>query len=80
MAAKENFEASLQKLEDIVEKLESPDLSLDQSLKFFEEGIKQAGTCEKKLREAEGKLEKLIEQNGLLKKEIFSGDTGREND
>jgi exodeoxyribonuclease VII small subunit len=72
MSAKESFENSLQSLEQIVEKLEAPDLPLEKSLKLFEDGIKHARSCEKKLSEAEGKVEKLIEQNGLLKKEKFS--------
>ena len=72
MSAKETFESCLQGLEQIVEKLEEPDLPLEKSLKLFEEGIKHARGCEKKLKEAEGKVEKLIEQNGLLKKEKFS--------
>ncbi|MDX1386370.1 MAG: exodeoxyribonuclease VII small subunit [bacterium] len=69
MAAPDSFEKSLEKLESIVEKLEEPDLSLDKSLKLFEDGIKQARHCEKKLTEAEGKVEKLIQDNDLLKKE-----------
>lgn len=71
MAAKdkESFESSLEKLEEIVEKLEEPDLPLDQSLKLFEDGIKQARFCETRLREAEGKVEKLIQDNEAFKKE-----------
>jgi len=71
MAAKETFENSLKKLESLVEKLEEPDQPLDKSLKFFEEGIKQARFCEKKLGEAEGKIEKLIKENDSFKKEPF---------
>ncbi len=71
MAAKdkESFESSLEKLEEIVEKLEEPDLPLDHSLKLFEDGIKQARFCETRLREAEGKVEKLIQDNEAFKKE-----------
>lgn len=69
MPAQDSFEKSLEKLETTVEKLEEPDLPLDKSLKLFEEGIKQARHCEKKLTEAEGKVEKLIRDNNLLKKE-----------
>ncbi|HEX5034122.1 MAG TPA: exodeoxyribonuclease VII small subunit [bacterium] len=68
-APKDNFEACLGKLEEIVEKLEEPDLPLDQSLKLFEEGVKQARSCESRLREAEGKVEKLIEENDAFRKE-----------
>jgi exodeoxyribonuclease VII small subunit len=68
---KDSFEGSLKKLEEIVEKLEEADLPLDKSLKLFEEGIKEARFCEKKLTEAEGKVEKLIQENGGLKKVEF---------
>jgi len=67
----ETFEKSVKKLEEIVEKLEEPDLPLDKSLKLFEEGIKQTRYCEKKLSEAEGKVEKLIQNNQQFKKEPF---------
>lgn len=66
---KESFESSLKKLEEIVEQLEEPDLPLDKSLKLFEEGIKQARFCETRLSEAEGKVEKLIQENEAFKKE-----------
>ena len=68
-ANKDSFEACIGKLEEIVEKLEEPDLALDQALKLFEDGIKQARSCESRLREAEGKVEKLIEENEAFKKE-----------
>jgi exodeoxyribonuclease VII small subunit len=52
-----NFEESLTRLEEITSKLESQDISLEDSLKMFEEGIKLSRFCEKKLTEAEQKLE-----------------------
>lgn len=64
----ENFESAIKKLEAIVSELEETDLSLDKSLQLFEEGIKQTRFCEKKLSEAEGKVEKLISENGDFKK------------
>ena len=67
--SKESFEKALQSLETIVEKLEEPDLALDQSLKLFEEGVKQARFCEKKLTEAEGKVEKLLREQEKFSKE-----------
>lgn len=69
MAAKDSFESAIAKLEEIVEKLETPELSLDKGLQLFEEGVKQARLCEQKLKEAEGKLEKLVQKNGRLQKE-----------
>lgn len=55
--SKVNFEKSLLRLEEITQKLESGELSLDESLKIFEEGIKLARVCENKLTEAEQTLE-----------------------
>ncbi|HCU24739.1 MAG TPA: exodeoxyribonuclease VII small subunit [Deltaproteobacteria bacterium] len=63
-----SFEAALKKLEEIVEKLEEPDIPLDKSLQLFEEGIQQARFCETRLTEAEGKVEKLIQENETFKK------------
>ena len=52
-----DFEKSLSRLEEITQQLESGELSLDDSLGMFEEGIKLSRFCEKKLTEAEQKLE-----------------------
>lgn len=54
------FEKSLEKLESIVKKLESGDLSLEDSIKAFEEGVRLAQNCGKKLDEAEKKVEILL--------------------
>ena len=71
MSSKESFEQNLKKLSQIVEALEDPDLALERSLKLFEDGIKYAQFCEKKLNEAEGKLEKLVAEYPQVKKESF---------
>ena len=62
-----NFEEALQKLETIVEGLESGELSLENSLKSFEKGIKLARQCQEKLSKAELQVQKLIEEDGELK-------------
>ena len=59
------FEASLEKLESLVEQMESGDLSLDESLKLFEEGIKLTRECQQALATAEQKVNQLMEQNGV---------------
>lgn len=59
-----DFEAALQELEQLVNKMESGDQSLEDSLKAFQRGIELTRTCQKGLKEAEQKIEKLIEQNG----------------
>jgi exodeoxyribonuclease VII small subunit len=70
-----SFEESLKKLETIVDKLEKGDLSLEESLKLFEEGVGLSATCKKELEEAEGKVETLIKQrDGSFKTESFPND------
>lgn len=62
------FEESIKKLESIVEKLEKGDLSLEESLKLFEEGVALSAACKKELDSAEGKVQMLIKQrDGSLK-------------
>ena len=62
-----NFEKALEELEAIVEDLESGDLSLENSLKSFEKGIKLDRQCQEKLSQAELQVQKLIEEDGELK-------------
>ncbi len=57
------FEKALEKLENIVEELESGELSLGNSLKKYEEGIKLARTCQQKLDKAKEKIELLIKKD-----------------
>ena len=73
--AGEKFESSLKKLEDAVTRLESGDLTLEESLKIFEEGIKHAAVCTRKLNEAEQRVELLLRQrDGSLSRTPFSVD------
>lgn len=55
-----SFEEAIQRLELILEKLNSNEISLDDSLKFFEEANGLIGSCQKRLSAAEQKMEKLI--------------------
>ena len=55
------FEESLSKLEEIIAKLESSDVSLDNSINLFEEGIKHITDCKSALKKAEEKIVKLSE-------------------
>lgn len=66
-----SFEQSLEELENLVEKLERGQLTLDESLEMFERGMKFARMCNRKLSKAERKIEILIEENGKLKTETF---------
>lgn len=66
------FEKAIQRLEKIVEDLETGELDIDKSLEIFEEGIKMSRVCSKKLSEAEAKIEKLTrDQKGELVAELF---------
>jgi len=67
-----NFEQALQRLEEIVAKLEAGDPSLNESLKMFEEGIRLSRLCSRKLEEAERKVEILLTtEDGKRKTQPF---------
>ena len=55
-----DFEKKLNRLEDIVQKMEKGELPLEESLKLFEEGIKLSRECHTQLNEAEVKVKKLV--------------------
>lgn len=54
------FEDDLRKLEIVVEKLERGDLTLEDSVKLFEQGIKLSGACKQELEKAEGRIQILV--------------------
>ncbi len=62
-APKIDFEKSLAKLEEVVEKLESGDQSLEEALKLFEQGIQLTRGCQQALQQAEEKITLLTQQN-----------------
>jgi exodeoxyribonuclease VII small subunit len=67
-ADKVNFEAALERLEKIVEELESGRLTLDDSLARYEEGVKSLKQCYELLRDAEKRVEVLLKaEDGALK-------------
>jgi exodeoxyribonuclease VII small subunit len=69
---KGEFEKSLTRLEEVVQRLESTDLSLDEAMKLFEEGVKLSRDCQKQLEEAEGKVEILLRKaDGKIVAEPF---------
>jgi exodeoxyribonuclease VII small subunit len=57
-----SFEEQLTALESVVERLERGELSLDESVRLFEEGIKLSNACKKELEAAEGKIQLLAER------------------
>ena len=69
---KPDFERSLARLEEVVRKLESPQLSLDDAMKLFEEGVGLSRECQKQLEEAEGRVEILLKKaDGKMVAESF---------
>jgi exodeoxyribonuclease VII small subunit len=56
------FEEQLTALEAVVERLERGELTLDESVRLFEEGIKLSNACKKELEAAEGRIQMLVEQ------------------
>ena len=68
------FEQSLSRLEKIVRELESGEVSLEESIKLFEEGVKLSGVCSKLLKDAKQKVEILIDNGNNVTKEGFSSD------
>ncbi|CAN5600790.1 hypothetical protein BH24ACI2_BH24ACI2_15410 [soil metagenome] len=59
-AKNQTFEASLKELERIVRGLEEGDLSLEESLKLFEDGVKLSRECQERLNQAERRIEVLL--------------------
>ncbi len=65
MNSKNSFEASLTNLEKIVRRLEQGDLSLEESLRLFEEGVRLSRECQERLSQAERRIEVLLkDENG----------------
>ena len=59
-----NFEKALEELESLVSSMEEGDLSLEESLKAFEQGIKLTRECQSALKQAEQKVQVLISESG----------------
>ena len=59
-AKAKTFESSLGELERIVRKLEDGEMSLDESLKLFEDGVKLSRECQERLDQAERRIEVLL--------------------
>jgi exodeoxyribonuclease VII small subunit len=75
-----NFEEKLTSLEAVVERLERGDLSLDESVKLFEEGVKLSNACKQELEQAEGRIQLLVESPGAQMQvtEMSLGDDAEE--
>jgi len=83
--AEMKFEDALKKLEKIVDDLEGGELSLDEAMEKYEEGIKLARLCEKKLEVAKKKVEILLKaEDGSVELKPFNeredGEDAKESD
>ena len=71
-----SYEQSLKRLEEIAARLESGGMELEESLTLFEEGIGLYKSCAKKLDEAQGRIEMLVQQAESLTAQPFDGAEG----
>jgi len=69
-----SFEAALSELETLVERMESGELTLEESLQSFEQGIALTRTCQQALAEAEQKVEILTSQDPQADAEPFESE------
>lgn len=64
----------MDELEKLVEQMEQGEISLEESLKAFERGIKLTRTCQQALQDAELKVQILLEKNGQQTLEPFNNE------
>ena len=69
-----NFEKTFTELEELDKKMEGGDLSLEESLKYFERGILLTKNCQQALNKAEQKVRILLEKNNENNLESFGSD------
>ncbi len=69
-----NFEASLRMLEDIVTRLEGGEADLEESLRFFEDGVKAARRCQTLLQDAEKRVTMLIGDDDPMEVDFETGE------
>ncbi|SDK51030.1 Exodeoxyribonuclease VII small subunit [Natronincola ferrireducens] len=69
---KMSYEKALKRLEEVVEQLENKELSLDDGLNLFQEGIDLYRLCNDKLNEAEGKITMMVEEKGEIEEIPFT--------
>ena len=74
MKEKPSFEEEVKKLQKIVEELSGGKLTLGESLKKYEEGIRLAESCSKELEAAQAKVESLMKKDGKFSLKEFAGE------
>lgn len=73
------FEGSLKRLEEIVNILQQGNLSLEESVSLFEEGIRLSNFCRESLLKARMRVDVLINDNGVIKEMGYKGEHGEEH-
>ena len=69
-----NLESAMNRLKEILDKIENDKLNIDNSINLFEEGMKITKDCREILENAELKVQKIIEENGEINLEKFNMD------
>ena len=69
-----DFENSLKQLETLVARMEAGNMSLEESLKAFEEGVRLTRHCQETLAKAQQKVQQLIDKQGLVSLDAVDGD------
>ncbi|PTM58533.1 exodeoxyribonuclease VII small subunit [Desmospora activa] len=72
------FEEAMKKLEEVVERLESGDVPLEESIRLFEEGMRLSRLCGDKLDRMEQQVEMLVQENGAWVKKPFDPEEGKD--
>lgn len=73
MSKSKNFEQTLARLEEIVKKMESGNISLDESIEIYQEGITLSKQCSSMLEEAEGKVMAIVnKEQGIIEEFMIS--------
>lgn len=65
------FEKSMKRLEEIVEQMEQEELTLDESLKIFEEGVELSKLCHDKLDQVEQKMQTIVKKSDGFQLELI---------
>ncbi|OPY14726.1 MAG: Exodeoxyribonuclease 7 small subunit [Syntrophus sp. PtaU1.Bin005] len=76
--AKEKFEEAMAKLEALVRKMEAGEMTLEESLKAFEEGVRLSRLCANRLDEAERRVELLVRESQQLTVQPFPEHGGKD--
>lgn len=63
----ENFESKIERLDQIIKALESNDISLDESIKLYQEGIELTSSCYNKINEVEEQSKRILEEHEIIK-------------